>query len=110
MLEGANELRMMLCKEKRSQGRIGSSVVAACGALPGHGAGWKAGIGGGVQGRTGGHGKAAEAATLAWEVPIGTARFPPSPPQTRARFLSGHLDYCGCIVCIDPTPAHVLCP
>lgn len=31
VLEGANELRLMLCKEKRSQGRIGSSVVAACG-------------------------------------------------------------------------------
>lgn len=31
VLEGANELRLMLCKEKRSQGRLGSSVVAACG-------------------------------------------------------------------------------
>lgn len=34
MLEGANELRLMLCKEKRnpSTGAVGQSVVAACGA------------------------------------------------------------------------------
>lgn len=35
ILEGSSELRIMLCKEKRSptSSRIGSSVVAACGAL-----------------------------------------------------------------------------
>ena len=34
MLEGASELRIMLCKEKRTAGtaRVGTSVVAACGA------------------------------------------------------------------------------
>ena len=34
VLEGATELRIMLCKEKRSGGNLGTSVVAACGACP----------------------------------------------------------------------------
>ena len=35
VLEGATELRIMLCKEKRTAGssRVGTSVVAACGEL-----------------------------------------------------------------------------
>jgi hypothetical protein len=32
VLEGATEVRIMLCKEKRSGGNTGTSVVAACGA------------------------------------------------------------------------------
>jgi len=31
VLEGASELRVMLCKEKRQEGKVGTSVVAACG-------------------------------------------------------------------------------
>lgn len=31
VLEGASELRVMLCREKRASGRVGTSVVAACG-------------------------------------------------------------------------------
>lgn len=36
VLEGANELRLMLCKEKRNAatGAVGQSIVAACGACP----------------------------------------------------------------------------
>ncbi len=34
VLEGASELRIMLCKEKRSGSSVGTSVVAACGAQP----------------------------------------------------------------------------
>lgn len=31
VLEGASELRLMLCREKRVGARVGTSVVAACG-------------------------------------------------------------------------------
>ncbi len=31
VLEGATELRLMLCREKRTGTRVGTSVVAACG-------------------------------------------------------------------------------
>ena len=31
VLEGASELRVMLCREKRQEGRVGTTVVAACG-------------------------------------------------------------------------------
>lgn len=31
VLEGASELRVMLCRERRQEGRVGTSVVAACG-------------------------------------------------------------------------------
>ncbi len=36
MLENANELRIMLCREKRSGTRTGTSVIAACGELHTH--------------------------------------------------------------------------
>lgn len=32
VLEGATELRLMLCREKRTGTRVGTSVIAACGA------------------------------------------------------------------------------
>lgn len=32
VLENATELRLMLCREKRSGTRVGTSVIAACGA------------------------------------------------------------------------------
>ena len=34
VLENANELRIMLCREKRSGTRTGTSVIAACGEEP----------------------------------------------------------------------------
>ena len=34
VLENANELRIMLCREKRSGTRTGTSVIAACGEQP----------------------------------------------------------------------------
>jgi hypothetical protein len=32
VLEGSNELRLMVCREKITNGRKGTAVVAACGA------------------------------------------------------------------------------
>ena len=34
VLENAKELRLMLCREKRSGTRVGTSVIAACGEAP----------------------------------------------------------------------------
>jgi hypothetical protein len=32
VLEGSNELRLMLCREKHTGNRVGTSVISACGA------------------------------------------------------------------------------